>query len=105
MEIKKGDRIRELRTKRGITQTELAKLLDTTKQTVSKYENGIITNIPSDKIEAMAKIFNVSPEYILCWDEKMLTVDESEILSLFLPLDKARQKQALDYLRFLSEKE
>lgn len=65
----KGDRIKRLRTDRNMTQPELAGLIGTTKQTIYKYENGTVTNIPSDKIEAMAQVFNVSPSYILGWPE------------------------------------
>lgn len=64
----KGDRIRSLREKKGYTQEEMAKYLNTTKQTISKYEKGIVTNIPSDKLEEMAKILDSSPEYILGWE-------------------------------------
>lgn len=64
----KGERIKRLRKEKGITQLEMAKLLSTTKQTISKYEKGIVTNIPSDRIEAMARILDTTPEYILGWD-------------------------------------
>lgn len=60
----KAERIKFLRTNKDITQEELAKLLHTTKQTISKYENGVVTNIPTDKIERMAEIFGCTPEYI-----------------------------------------
>lgn len=56
-----GERIKTLRTEKGMTQTELAELLQTTKQNIFKYENGIVTNIPSDKIEKMAEIFGLNP--------------------------------------------
>lgn len=62
-----GERIKMLREKQGMTQTELASLLNSKKQTISKYEVGIITNIPMDKITLIAKIFGVTPEYILGW--------------------------------------
>lgn len=64
----KGERIKKLRKSKGITQIELAKRLKTTKQTVSKYEKGIVTNIPSDRLEDMAFILGTTPEYILGWD-------------------------------------
>lgn len=86
----KGERIKSLRESKDITQTELAEMIGTTKQNVYKYENGIITNIPSDKIELMAKIFDVSPAYIMCWDNNIditgseksapVTADESALL-------------------------
>lgn len=64
-----GQRIRNLREKKHISQTDLANKINVTKQNLYKYENGIITNIPSDKIEQIAKIFNVSPAYIMGWGE------------------------------------
>lgn len=74
--MSKGDRIRDLRKSKGITQVEMAKLLSTTKQTISKYEKGIVTNIPSDRIEALAKILETTPEYILGWEEEKMSVNE-----------------------------
>jgi len=65
----KGDRIRSLRLEKGITQEEMARLLNTTKQTISKYEKSIVTNIPSNRIEAMAKLLDTTPEYILGWEK------------------------------------
>lgn len=58
-----------MREANSLTQEELAKRLETSKQTIYKYENQIITNIPSDKIEILAKIFKVSPIYLMGWDE------------------------------------
>ena len=49
-----GDRIKQLRRKNSLTQDDLAEKLSTTKQTIHKYENNIITNIPADKIESLA---------------------------------------------------
>ena len=51
-----GERIKELRERKGISQTAFAKLIGVSKQTLYKYENGLVTNIPSDKIEAIAKV-------------------------------------------------
>ena len=65
----KGQRIKHLRELKHISKTDLAEMIGTSKQNLYKYENGIITNIPSDKIELMAQIFNVSPCYIMGWDQ------------------------------------
>lgn len=65
----RGEAIKDLRKQAGFSQEELANMLDTTKQTIYKYENGIVTNIPSDKIEEMSRIFSVSPAVIMGWDE------------------------------------
>lgn len=65
-----GERIKKLREENGMSQTELAEKINTSKQNLYKYENDIITNIPSDKIEAIAQIYGVSPSYIMGWDDK-----------------------------------
>ena len=36
---------------------------------IYKYENGIVTNIPLDKIEKMANLFNVSPSELTGWED------------------------------------
>ena len=63
-----GERLKQLREKSGMSQVEFAAILNVSKQNLYKYENNIITNIPSDKIEDAAKILNVSPSYIMGWD-------------------------------------
>lgn len=85
----KGERIKALRLNSGLTQTYLAEILDTTKQTVYKYENDIITNIPSDKIEILSKYFNVSPAYILGWEDSSEKVQSADIgIELYNQLDE-----------------
>lgn len=66
----KGTIIKSLRKAKKLTQTELADMIKTTKQNIYKYENDIITNIPSDKIQAMADVFGVSPAYIMGWNNE-----------------------------------
>ena len=63
-----GERIKELRTNLGLSQVDFADKINVSKQTLYKYENNIITNIPSDKIEAAARLGNVSPAYLMGWD-------------------------------------
>lgn len=63
-----GERIKKLRTNAKMSQTELADSINVTKQTIYKYENNIITNIPYDKLKAMADIFHVSPSYLLAYN-------------------------------------
>lgn len=65
-----GERIRQRRESLGITQTELAYLVGSTKQNIYKYENGIITNIPSDRVEALAVALRTTPSALMGWDEE-----------------------------------
>ncbi len=63
-----GERIKKLRTDMGITQDELAVCAKTTKQTIHKYEVGIIQNIPASKIKLLADRLQTTPAYLMGWD-------------------------------------
>lgn len=64
-----GDRIRTQRELLGISQAELAQKINVLNQTLYKYEKNIITNIPSNKIEELAKALNVSEMYLMGWED------------------------------------
>ena len=66
-----GQRIKDRRERLGLGQTELADRVGISKQTLYKYENGIITNIPSDKIEAISRVLNSSPGYLMGWSDNI----------------------------------
>lgn len=59
--------IKFLRTKKGLTQEEFAKLLDKDYSTIGKWENGSRSPITEDVIK-ISEIFNVSLEKILLSD-------------------------------------
>ena len=69
MTTNKGDRIKNLRINNKMTLEEVGEKIGVSKQTLYKYENNIITNIPSDKIEGLARVFNISPAVIMGWDK------------------------------------
>lgn len=52
-----------------MTQEELAKAVHTTKQTIYKYEQDIITNIPWERVEGMATALGISSAYIMGWTD------------------------------------
>lgn len=66
-----GDRIRKKRELLRISQTELAEKVKISKQTLYKYEKNIITNIPSNKIEEIAKVLCVSESYLMGWEDNL----------------------------------
>lgn len=68
----KGSRIKAAREAAGLTQEELGVLCGTTKQTIFKYENNIVTNIPTDRMEKMAEVLNVTPAYLMGWEGLVL---------------------------------
>lgn len=57
-------RIRDIREDRDLTQTKLAKLLNCTQQTYSRYETGEIT-IDINSLEKLAMFYGTSIDYLV----------------------------------------
>ena len=101
-----GQRIALAREQRNMTLEEVARLCETTKQTIFKYENGIVTNIPYEKIVLLSKALDVSPSYLFGWEEEksspsepQLTEGEQLMLKLFRQIPKDRQPEAIALLQ------
>lgn len=75
-----GSRIRTAREAKGFTLDDLGIRCGTTRQTIFKYETGLITNIPLDRIEKIASVLGVSPAYLTGWE------DTAEPIPGILPL-------------------
>lgn len=84
-----GERIKAMREQLGMSQVDFAISMNVSKQTLYKYENNIVTNIPSDKIEAAAKICNVSPAYLMGW-EREKNPNTNKVLTNIFPLEQKR---------------
>lgn len=63
MEFK--NKIRMLREQNGMTQGEVAKAVGLKTPAIYKYEKGLIVNPKRSLIEKLAKLFEVSPAYLL----------------------------------------
>lgn len=81
-----GERIRSIRQAKGITQIELANATGISKQNLYKYETNIISNIPSDKIEAISRYLDVSPAIIMGWDNGSAEKQATPIPPGFQPM-------------------
>lgn len=64
-----GERIKYLRTLADMSQEELGNRVGVQRAAINKYEKGSVTNIPIATIEKMALVFEVSPTYIVGWNE------------------------------------
>ena len=62
-----GQNIKKYRLSRGYTLEEVARRVGVSRQTMSRYETGVISNIPSDKIEAIAQALDISPALLMDW--------------------------------------
>ncbi len=89
-----GKRIRSLREKHNMTQTELSEIMGAkTYTTVSKWESG--DNSPKGKdIKKLSEIFKVSSDYILGMDGNKNSID---IFPLYNQLDHHHQQKVYHY--------
>lgn len=76
--MKIGEIIRRERIKNGLSQEDLAKSIGSTKQAIYKYESGIVSNIPMDKVETIATRLGVTPAYLTGWDDSADTGYDEE---------------------------
>lgn len=74
-EIEISNKLKQLRTKNNLSLKNVADFLNVTSSTILKYENANITNIPINNIIKLAKIYKVTPSYILGLDD----YDKNEI--------------------------
>ncbi|NJJ27730.1 helix-turn-helix transcriptional regulator [Streptococcus anginosus] len=105
-------RFKELRKQKGLTQADLAKVLNTNQSQYGKYENGK-TNLSIENAKILAEYFGVSIPYLLGLDDNPNLVDPGapkEILNKKEELNQLMETivktKALDgYLQFLCYKD
>jgi len=49
----------------------MARVIGVTKATLSRYESGEIKEIPLNRVEAVANILSVSPEWLIGWTDEI----------------------------------
>lgn len=105
-----GTRIKNLRLENNMTLEELGNKVGVGKSTVRKWENGMIANMRRDKIARLADALNVSPAYLMGWNDSSVsaatiklynvhcdTKDESDLILSYRKLNKHNQDRVLTY--------
>lgn len=67
--------IKKARLQQNMTLDDVAKIVGVSKQTIQRYESGVIGNIPSDKIEKIAIALHTTPGALMGWDSDTPTND------------------------------
>ena len=94
-EIEIANKLKTLRTENNLSLRKVADFLNITSSTILKYENAYITNIPIDNINKLAKIYKVTPSYILGlddYDENKIHLSKEE-KELILNLRKEKENK------------
>lgn len=93
-----GGIIRDRRLEMGYTQLDLAKIVGTTKATISRWESGDIHKMKSSMILAVSRALNLDP-LVFLQDEEVLLPDESAVINAYRAADegtKAAVRKLLD---------
>lgn len=107
------ERLKELRTKKGITQEVLASHLDIPESTVRRYESSDDSTPRRERLEKIADFFNVKIDYLLGRTDDPSPPDQKDKLdplanTFFREWDKAdeeKKKRTLDFIRFLNQQD
>ena len=101
-----SERIKELIERSDKSYQELERITGIKKSSLQRYASGATKRIPFDVIEKLSIAFNVSQEYLLCWDDKkespsepQLTEGEKMLLDLFNRVPKDQQQLVLQMIR------
>lgn len=92
-EIEIANKLKTLRNENNLSLKNVADFLNVTSSTILKYENANITNIPIDNIIKLAKIYKITPSYILGlenYDKNEFHLSEKE-KELILNLRKEKE--------------
>ena len=63
-----ANKLREMRKEKGMTLETLAEKLGTSRQTIHRYENGKISNIPPEKVVLLAEALETTPSHLMGWE-------------------------------------
>lgn len=109
-----NERIKEKRIELGITLSQVATKLGVTEATAQRYESGNIKSIPYDQICVYAELLNVSPSYIMGWEDRFSkesailaatvakTPELKELVNLYLSSDETGKSKILDNAKDIS---
>lgn len=91
------ENIRMFRKNNGWTMEELAKKIGTSKQTIQRYESGEIKSIPYDKIELLAKTFDIEAGTLMGWENEEAKQTGETLAQVYF------EKDLLDHVTKLSK--
>ena len=102
-----GKRIRQERNKKGLTQMELAKLINKSSQVISNWERGYTPTINQEDILRLANALEVSADYLLGREKSNqmadIVIGDSIIEVKFPFLDKETNPSIEKYLVSIRE--
>lgn len=110
-----GEKIRNARLEKGLTQEALGELLGVQKSAIAKYESGRVVNIKRSTLKKISEVLGIRPAELITDIEEMpvsmaefhteMLKDEDllEVYAYFRNLDTKKRKIVKDLIRNLAD--
>ena len=95
-----SERMKYARESKKITLKELGKKIGKTEATVQRYESGEIKNLKNDTVEAIADALQVSPAYLMGWDDTPILSENTMRVAAHID-DNVTEEQMNDIIRYI----
>lgn len=89
------ENMKKFRLNKGLSFSELSKLVGVSAPTLQRYESGKIKNVPYESLLKLADVFGCEPKDLLGWSEKQA---EKTLEQLYDMLSEKGQQKFIDYL-------
>jgi repressor LexA len=86
-----GERMKRIREEKNLTLEEIGQKVGLTKATLSRYESGEIGNIPLGRVQDIANMLNVSPEWLIGWSDERYNDEEDMDLRYIKVMQSAKK--------------
>lgn len=100
-----GERLRQLREERNLTQKAIAGIIGISPRMVSFYESGAHFPREEGTLLKLAQFFGVSTDYLLGYSDVRCVEQLRKLNQAFQGLPEAERESLMDYLDFLSAKQ
>ena len=100
-----GEKIRNARLAKGMTQEELGEILGVQKSAIAKYENGRVVNIKRSTLKKISDVLDIPPHELIFenkvpfHEESKLTEGEQMLVDLFKQVPEDKQQMVLSLIR------
>ena len=112
--MKIGEKIKNARKAKGMTQEELGQLVGVQKSAIAKYESGRVVNIKRSTLQKIASALNIRPSELIFEESPKETasfhvkvISDLELMAVlkdYYELDESSQKIVRDLIHNLAKK-
>ena len=107
-----GEKVKDLREKKGMNQKQLAQASNITQATISRIESGWVKELKSEALKRLAEALGVTVDFLVDKTERLTPNDiirsdstVQDILSGYMKLSPERRAQVIDFVSFLEKRE